>query len=137
MTAAEETQQRLMKDGLIGRIALRAAVAPDAAVRWRFGAVGRIEHSSDAGKTWTQQPSGVTVELLAGATPTPYVCWIVGRAGVVLRSTDRRTWQRLAFPETVDLTAVSASDAQTASVTAADGRTFKTTDGGRTWFRGS
>jgi photosystem II stability/assembly factor-like uncharacterized protein len=32
-----------------------------------------------------------------------------------------------------DVAAVQAADAQTATVTTADGRTFRTTDGGRTW----
>ena len=137
IAAAEETRQRRMKDGLVANIGPRVVATADTAVRWRFGAAGLIEHSANGGKTWTPQPSGVTVELLAGAAPGPDVCWIVGRAGVVLRSTDRRTWQRIGFPETVDLTGVSAVDAQTAAVTAVDGRVFRTTDGGRTWFRGS
>jgi photosystem II stability/assembly factor-like uncharacterized protein len=48
-------------------------------------------------------------------------------------STDGRTWQRVAFPESVDLVSIRASDGVNATVTAADGRTFTTTDGGRTW----
>jgi len=32
-----------------------------------------------------------------------------------------------------DLTAVRATDARTVSVSAADGRTFSTTNGGQTW----
>jgi hypothetical protein len=41
----------------------------------------------------------------------------------------------VSFPETVDLVAVEAADANTARVTGADGRRFQTTDGGRTWIR--
>jgi len=51
----------------------------------------------------------------------------------VLLSTDGRSWRRLAFPEALDLRSVSATDDQTATVTAADGRSFVTTDGGETW----
>jgi len=51
----------------------------------------------------------------------------------VVLSIDGRTWQRVQFPEAIDLTAVRAPDATNAIVTAADGRTFTTADGGRTW----
>jgi photosystem II stability/assembly factor-like uncharacterized protein len=61
------------------------------------------------------------------------VCWIVGAAGTVARSTDGQTWQQVTFPEAIDLSAVRASDAAHALVTATDGRTFATADGGRTW----
>ena len=63
------------------------------------------------------------------------VCWLVGRGGVVLLSTDGRNWRRVAFPEATDLSAVQATDARAASVSSADGRTFSTTDGGVTWVR--
>jgi photosystem II stability/assembly factor-like uncharacterized protein len=61
------------------------------------------------------------------------VCWLVGRAGTVLLSTDGATWQLRTFPEGIDLVAVRATDAKTATVTASDGRLFSTTDGGATW----
>ena len=50
-----------------------------------------------------------------------------------MRSVDGRTWQRLDFPETTDLTGVTATDAGNAIITDAGGRTFATTDGGLTW----
>ena len=62
------------------------------------------------------------------------VCWVVGRGGLVLRSTDGRTWQRVNFPEMTDLLAVRATDAQTVSVTTADSRVFSTVNGGQTWM---
>ena len=48
-------------------------------------------------------------------------------------STDAQQWRRVAFPEPVDLTAVKADDARTATVISADGRTSRTSDGGLTW----
>jgi photosystem II stability/assembly factor-like uncharacterized protein len=77
----------------------------------------------------------MAAELTAGAAPSASVCWLVGRAGVVLRTTDGRTWRRVPFPEMTDLSAVRAIDADgnVASVSTADGRTFSTTDGGATW----
>ena len=71
--------------------------------------------------------------LTALAAPSASVCWVVGRTGVVLLSTDGKTWRRLPFPETADLMAIQATDARSASVSTADARTFDTTDGGVTW----
>jgi photosystem II stability/assembly factor-like uncharacterized protein len=58
---------------------------------------------------------------------------VAGRAGVVLLSTDGRRFSRVPFPETMDLSAVRATDARSASVSTTDGRTFSTIDGGVTW----
>jgi len=69
------------------------------------------------------------------SSPSPSVCWLVGGAGTVLLSTDGRSWRRLAFPETVDLLSVAATDQDNASVTTADGRVFVTADGGQSWSR--
>ncbi|MBW8862892.1 MAG: hypothetical protein JF601_11075, partial [Acidobacteria bacterium] len=70
---------------------------------------------------------------VSGAAPTPTICWVAGRGGIVLRSTDGSTWQRVGLSEPIDLTAIRASDAVNATVTAVDGRTFTTADGGTTW----
>jgi photosystem II stability/assembly factor-like uncharacterized protein len=84
--------------------------------------------------TWATQQTGATTDLTAGSSPSTDVCWLVGRVGLVLRTTDAgRQWERAPFPETVDITAVAASNALNATVTSADGRRFQTTDGGRTW----
>jgi len=109
--------------------------SPDASVRWRIFPApgGRVARSIDGGATWQVQSANVTVALTAGAAPAATVCWLVGAAGTVVVSTDGRTWQRVPFPETIDLVAVRASDAANASVTTADGRTFSTSDGGKIW----
>jgi photosystem II stability/assembly factor-like uncharacterized protein len=57
----------------------------------------------------------------------------VGRAGLVLLSTDGRSWRRVAFPETVDLTAIQSTNASTATVVSADGKSFITKNAGSTW----
>ena len=67
------------------------AVSPDPDVRWRIQPPGRLERSTNAGKTWETVP----------------------------------------LPDT--LTAVRAPAPQTAIVTAADGRQFRTDDQGKTW----
>jgi hypothetical protein len=116
------------------QVAPTEIVSPDPNVRWRI--VGSaVQHSSNGGSTWEAASTGMAAELTAGAAPSASVCWLVGRVGVVLRTTDGRTWRRVPFPEMTDLSAVRATDAggNLASVSTADGRTFSTTDGGVTW----
>jgi hypothetical protein len=117
------------------KAAFAEIVSPDGSVRWRIGPAGMVQRSSDQGATWDLLSSGATEDLTAGAAPSPTVCWIVGRAGTVLRTTDGRAWERVAFPERADLVAIQAEDSAAATVTTADGLTFRTTDGGRTWIR--
>src|SRR6185369_9362789 len=101
--------------------------------RWLIAANGAVRHSIDAGATWDTQETGVSTTLTAGTSPAPSICWLVGPRGIVVRSTDGRSWQLLPFGEKVDLVAIRAADENTATITAADGRTFATTDGGRAW----
>jgi hypothetical protein len=103
------------------------------AVRWSIGQAGAVSLSTDGGTTWTLVPSGVTTDLTAGSSPSGSICWIVGRSGTVLLTTNGRQFVRLPFPNTADLAAVRPTDASTATVTTADRRSFRTTDGGRTW----
>ncbi len=107
-------------------------VSPDPAVRWRIvGSV--VSRSVTGGSRWEMVPTGVTTNLSAGSAPSVSVCWVVGRQGVVLLSTDGVRWRRVMFPEAADLSAVRATDARTATVSTVDGRTFGTTDGGASW----
>jgi Photosynthesis system II assembly factor YCF48 len=105
----------------------------DAQVRWRInGAV--VERSTDRGLTWQTQATGVLTPLTAGSSPSPGVCWLVGRNGVVLLTTDGETWRTLPSPEAIDLVAVTALDGSRATVATSAGRTYRTQDAGRTWI---
>jgi hypothetical protein len=108
-------------------------VSPDRNVRWQIQSAGNVARSTDGGLTWQTQSTGLATPLTAGAAPSPTLCWLVGPRGTVIVSTDGRSWQRIQFPEAIDLTAIRASDRSNATVTAAGGRTFTTTDGGITW----
>ena len=110
----------------------REVRSSDPRARWRiFGP--EILRTVDGGTTWTPQATGTTARLTAGAAPQPDVCWVVGEEGTVLLSIDGLSWQRLNSPADASLVAVSATSAEAATVTASDGRTFATTDRGRTW----
>jgi hypothetical protein len=123
--------------GAAGDLAGRPPVvvaSPNRTVLWRVGLGGRIERSLDEGRTWLEQSSGVTSDLLAGAAPSDRVAWIAGRAGVILRTTDGERWRRVASPDaSADWTSIEASDALHATVTSSDRRRFATEDGGQTW----
>jgi hypothetical protein len=107
--------------------------ASDASTRWRVIGSGSVQRSTDAGASWETQSTGVTTIISSGVAPSPSVCWLVGKAGIVLLSTDGRSWRRVPFPQSVDLTSVVATDANTATVTTAAGQRFTTTDGGKNW----
>jgi hypothetical protein len=107
--------------------------SPDPNIRWRIVPGGEVARTIDGGGTWQAQSTGASVALTAGAAPAPTVCWLVGPGGTIVVSTDGRTWQRVTFPEMLDLIAVRAVDASSATVTGADGRTFSTIDGGKSW----
>jgi hypothetical protein len=113
----------------------KVIVSPSPLSRWRIVAGGVVERSTDGGSTWQVQETGATVPLAGGVSPSPSVCWLVGPAGTVLLSTDGQSWRRVAFPEAADLTSVDAAGDTIASVTASDGRTFSTRDGGLTWLQ--
>lgn len=85
------------------RISPRATVAPvhalarvDADHVVAVGSRGHILRSSDRGRTWQQQPSPVSTDLLGVQFPTPGRGWVVGHDGVVLNSSDGGvTWKRV------------------------------------------
>lgn len=108
-------------------------VSRDPAVRWRLAGPGAVERSTDAGSSWTRLETGVATPFTAGSAPSGSVCWLVGPGGLVLLTTDARTWRRVTSPAAADLIAVDATDAATATVRTANGHAFRTIDGGATW----
>ncbi|MFY9530725.1 MAG: YCF48-related protein [Candidatus Acidiferrales bacterium] len=147
--AAASDERKSRAAGALARNALRASPAqlqtlgvrsgeafisdPEKTILWRVGPAGSIERSDNAGLSWQQQLSRISEDLLAGSAPSAKTCWVVGRAGVVLRTTDGQTWRQLASPTAADLVGVQAQDARQATVKTADGRSFVTADGGKTW----
>jgi len=105
----------------------------DPSIGWRI--VGdRIERSEDGGRTWRVTRQNPGDGLIAGSAPSNEVCWFVGRAGRVLRTINGgATFTDVSLAEPLDLSSVAAIDAANAMVYSADGRRFRTADGGRTW----
>lgn len=131
---ARETAQRRSVDAFAAKLSSAGVVitSPNPAIRFRLA--GRnIERTDDGGSSWETVLSGAPGDLTAGAAPSDTVCWVVGRAGVIFLSIDGRRFSRVPFAQTTDLISVRASDAQTASVSTGDGRTFTTADAGTTW----
>ena len=106
-----------------------------ASTRWRIVGGRRLERSTTGGQRWNDVTLPDALDLMAGASPSPQVCWVVGRGGRVYLTIDGERFTRVVFPEATDLVGVRATDARAATVTAADGRTFTTADGGTTWTR--
>ena len=107
--------------------------SPARRARWRVVPNGAIEHSRDGGSTWIVQLAEPGAILTAGSAPSDVVCWLIGRAGAVFRTSDGATWARLPAPAPDDLASIEAEDARTATVTTAGGVSFRTVDGGQTW----
>ena len=144
-TAAGAAATGAARRGVLGDSQLLAARAfatpleirsPNTAIRWRIVDAGRkIERTINSGAEWqaaTLSPIGVVV---SGMSPAPSVCWIVGRAGAIYVTTDGLRFVRVMFPESIDLVSVTATDDRHATVMSADGRSFRTDDGGVTWSR--
>jgi len=109
-------------------------VSPDLAARWRVAPGGPVEHSVDGGATWQIQTSP-TERVIAGSAPTDRVAWLVGENGFVLRTIDGERWERTTAPAVTRLTSIDAVDRLDATVATADGRRFRTVDGGARWVR--
>ncbi len=107
-------------------------VSPDPSRRWRISQ-DSIEVSSDSGLTWSLVAVFSETTLTAGTSPSRDVCWLIGTRGEVLLTTDGARFDRVEIRNAGTLRSISASDARSATVVNAAGRSFRTDDGGRTW----
>jgi hypothetical protein len=114
-------------------------VAPGEKHAWRVGDEGKIERSTDRGKTWRLQKSGVTADLTSGSATSDQVCWVVGKVGTILLTTDGgKHWKSISSPFPEDLGGIHAGDTQHASIwDVPNRRSYETSDGGTTWKRSS
>jgi len=113
----------------------RLIVAPGQKHVWRVGDGGSILRSTDGGKTWKKQKSGVTNDLTSGSATSDKVAWVAGKNGTLLLTTDGgKHWKGIPTPIDGDLGGVHAADATHASIwDVANRKGFETSDGGATW----
>lgn len=109
-------------------------VSPAGDVRWEVRDEGRTV-ARIAGATRESAALLPPAAITAGAAVSDTVCWLVGPSGAIRVATNGIRFASLPFPEASDLVSVRAEDARTAAVTTADGRVFRTSDGGATWRR--
>jgi hypothetical protein len=129
----DDANAGMRRDGLVPSPPLPAIVRTPDGPLWRIAPDGGVSRSSDNGATWREQSFGSSARILAGSSPSPNVVWFGGADGVVVLTIDGVSWQWRSLPEHVDVTAVSAADGRTATVTTRDERHFTTHDGGLTW----
>jgi hypothetical protein len=127
----DKAERLLQRDALMS--SLPSIVRSPGGSEWRIDADGGVSRSDDNGTTWQKQNLGSPARLLSGSSPSSHVVWFAGADGVVVKTTDGVSWQWRSLPERVDVMAIAATDARTATVTARDGRRFVTHDGGLTW----
>ncbi len=113
----------------------RFVVAPGVNHAWRLGDAGRIERTTDGGRTWKLQETAVTADLTAGSATSDNVGWVVGKSGTLLLTTDGgKHWKVLPSPISGDLGGIHATDALHAAIWDVPNRhSFETSDGGATW----
>jgi hypothetical protein len=110
-------------------IASAAPAAPEAA-----GVPQQSRTLADAPAELLRQRREAFAGPVEVASPDPLVRWRILPTRTLERTTNGgRTWDAIALPQAVELTAVRVPNAATAIVTATDGRQFRTDDQGRTW----
>ncbi len=115
----------------------------DAQTGTAAGDAGTILHTTDAGVTWTSEPSGTRKNLRGVSFPSSTTGIAVGEGGTILRATDGGTsWVSQLDGPTDVLTGVSFFGAKRGSAVGFDfdpltdkwrWKIHRTTDGGATW----
>ena len=110
------------------------ACTPDGHV-WISGNYGTVCSSSDFGKTWTKQETGIETLLLGSICfPEPNTGWAAGMAGTIIHTDDGgRTWKKQETGTDKDLLDLFFLDASHGWAVGEFGTIIHTSDGGRTW----
>ena len=110
-------------------------VSPDPTTRWRVVSTGQVERSTNGGARWERATLPEAATLTGGSSPSPSICWLVGRTGSIYVTTDGLRFVRVPFPDRTDFVSIQATDGRRATVVTIDGRTMRTDDQGATWIR--
>jgi hypothetical protein len=117
------------------RAAIVEIASPDPMIRWRVVGAGQVERSTNGGARWEPASMPESATLTGGSSPSPSVCWLVGRTGSIYVTTDGLRFVRVPFPDRTDFVSIQATDGRRATVVTIDGRTMRTEDQGATWVR--
>jgi photosystem II stability/assembly factor-like uncharacterized protein len=107
--------------------------SPNPMTRWRVVGAGQVERSTNGGAQWERATLPESATLTAGSSPSPSICWLVGRSGAIYVTTDGLRFMRVPFQDRTDFVSIQAIDARRATVVTIDGRTMRTDDQGATW----
>jgi hypothetical protein len=141
-SAAPQTTNTEAERSRLAAAAPRAAtssvlevISPDAKTRWRVIGAGQVERSTTGGAQWERATLPESATLTGASSPSPSVCWLVGRSGAMYVTTDGLRFTRVPFPDRTDFVSIQATDARRATVITIDGRTMRTEDQGASWTR--
>lgn len=117
------------------------AMRPPAAL-WSVSAEGKVQHSTDGGKTF--KPVEVAHGIKFGAIATlGNDVWAGGEGGALYHSADGgATWNRTGISSqgnavTESITAIQLHDPQNLTITTTSGTKWVTADGGQNWRKQS
>ena len=120
---------------------MKALAAPVA--NWELSPKGGVQRSFDSGKTWQNVAVGGNGAGFRAVFSSGAQVWVGGTAGALYHSTDSGlTWTKIVHAAAgekllSDISHIEFSNPQTGAVTAANGETWLTSDGGQTWRRKS
>ena len=133
--AASSAQAPAVSSLARARAAIVEIASPDPMTRWRVIGAGQVERSTNGGARWEAAKLPESATLIAGSSPSPSICWLVGRTGSIYVTTDGLRFVRVPFPDRTDFVSIQATDGRRATVVTIDGRTMRTDDQGATWIR--
>jgi photosystem II stability/assembly factor-like uncharacterized protein len=91
-------------------------------------------HTSDGGKTWVQQKSGVRYTLTSVVFVDAQTGWVVGDVGTILHTTDGgTTWEKQESPVNFFLMGACFISPQKGWIVTERTHILSTEDGGKTW----
>jgi hypothetical protein len=108
--------------------------SPDPGVQWRV-VDGRIERSTDGGRTWLAERAPAPEAVTMGSAFSAEVCWLAAASGQVLRRTDGGSWVDVSPAPRLAIVRLDVTSSLEATVVGADGTVMNTADGGLTWMR--